>query len=271
MSEKKPRTEEYDPTDKFVDDADDMIWQEAADSALIENSTVEDYVKALTELKLTDNQRDMLRIHYAAPGHAVTARQLAIAIGYNSWTATNIHYGRLGRLLGEKLGLPSDAKLEAICTFHKAPGEEWQFIQRANLVSALELLGIVSGAHAPMQEELPAFEPLAEGAGYTVQVNAYERNDKARKAAIQHHGLSCGVCGFNFSEVYGPSAGNYIQVHHLVPLSSIKQAYQIDPANDLLPVCANCHAVIHLRNPPFTPSEVKAMLLGQQATPKLSS
>jgi 5-methylcytosine-specific restriction enzyme A len=158
-----------------------------------------------------------------------------------------------------------------ICSFHKAPGEEWQFIQRTNLVLALELLGIVSGAHAPMQEEIPAFESLAEGAAYTVQVNAYERNDKARKAAIQHHSLSCGVCGFKFAEVYGPDAENYIQVHHLVPLSSIKQTYQIDPVKDLLPVCANCHAVIHLRNPPFTPSEVRAMLTGQQASPNLSS
>lgn len=269
MTGEKPQG--YDPNDKFVGDADDMIWHEAADPALIENSTVADYAKALTELKLTDNQRDMLRIHYAAPGHAITARQLAVAMGYNSWTASNIHYGRLGRLVGEKLGLFPDTKLQAICSFHKAPGEEWQFIQRTNLVLALELLEIVSGAHAPMQEEIPAFESLAEGAAYTVQVNAYERNDKARKAAIQHHGLSCGVCGFKFAEVYGPDAENYIQVHHLVPLSSIKQTYQIDPVKDLLPVCANCHAVIHLRNPPFTPSEVKAMLSGQQASPKLSS
>jgi 5-methylcytosine-specific restriction protein A len=111
-----------------------------------------------------------------------------------------------------------------------------------------------------MQEEIPAVEPLAEGAAYTVQVNAYERNDKARTAAIQHHGVSCGVCGFKFADVYGPAAENYIQVHHLKPLASIKQEYRIDPTKDLLPVCANCHAVIHLRNPPFTPAEVKAML-----------
>lgn len=262
MTREKPR-KEYESTDKFVGDADDLTWYEVTPASEQDRFSAKDYAKALCELKLTKNQRAMLRIHYAAPGHTITARQLAVAMGYNSWRATNMHYGRLGRLVGEKLGLPPDTKLEAICAFHKAPGKEWEFIQRPNLVSALESLGIVSGAHAPMQEEVPAIEPLAEGAAYTVQVNAYERNDKARTAAIQHHGVNCGVCGFKFADVYGPAAENYIQVHHLRPLASIKQEYRIDPIQDLLPVCANCHAVIHLRNPPFTPAEVKAMLGGK--------
>lgn len=264
----KKKNRQYDPVDKFVGDADDLTWYEVAPSAPIDSLTADDYAKALGELKLTENQRGMLRIHYAAPGHTVTARQLAVAMGFNSWTATNIHYGHLGRLVGERLGLSPDTKLESICTFRKIPGDEWQFIQRPNLVAALERLSIVSGAHAPMQEEISAFEPLAEGAAYTVQVNAYERNDKARAAAIQHHGLSCGVCGFKFAEAYGEAAQDYIQVHHLVPLSSIKQAYHIDPIKDLLPVCANCHVVIHLRNPPFTPAEVRAMLSGKKVSPE---
>lgn len=270
MSEKK-KQEAYDPADKFVGGADDLTWYEVAPPSELERIPAEDYAKALSELKLTKNQRDMLRIHYAAPGHTITARQLAVAMGFNSWTATNIHYGRLGRLVGEKLGLAPDNKLEAICTFYKASGKEWEFIQRPNLVAALESLRIVWGAHAPMQEEIPAIEPLAEGAAYTVQVNAYERNDKARTAAIQHHGLSCGVCGFKFADVYGPAAESYIQIHHLKPLASIKQEYRIDPAKDLLPVCANCHAVIHLRNPPFTPAEVKAMLAVKARSPERST
>lgn len=146
----------YDPNDKLIGDADDLIWMEFESPSLIEQLTAEDYSKALTELKLTENQRDMLRIHYAAPAHVITARQLARAMGYNSWTTTNIHYGRLGRLVGEKLGLPPDTKLAALCAFHKAAGEEWEFIQHPSLVAALERLGIVSGDLAPMQEEMAA-------------------------------------------------------------------------------------------------------------------
>jgi len=71
--------------------------------------------------------------------------------------------------------------------------------------------------------------------------------------------------------VHGPAADSYIQVHHLKPLASIKQEYHIDATKDLLPVCANCHAVIHLRNPPFTPAEVKAMLAGKTGSPERST
>lgn len=261
----------YDPNDKFVGDADDLIWEEVESTSLISQLTAEDYSKALTELKLTENQRDMLRIHYAAPAHVITARQLARAMGYDKWYAINSHYGRLGRLVAEQLGLPPGTKLAALCAFHKAAGEEWEFIQRPSLVAALERLGIVSGDLAPMQEEIAAFEPLAEGAAYKVQVNAYERNAKARKAAIQHHGLNCGICGFSFADTYGRHAEKYIQVHHLVPLASIGQEYRIDPIKDLLPVCANCHAVIHLANPPFAPDEVRAMLSEWKASPEASS
>lgn len=114
MSKKRPQ-ETYDPADKFVGEADDLIWYEVAPPSELERISAEDYAKALSKLKLTENQRDMLRIHYAAPGHTITARQLAVAMGFNSWTATNIHYGRLGRLVGEKLGFAPDTKLEATC------------------------------------------------------------------------------------------------------------------------------------------------------------
>lgn len=71
--------------------------------------------------------------------------------------------------------------------------------------------------------------------------------------------------------MYGRRAEKYIQVHHLVPLASIGQEYRIDPIKDLLPVCANCHAVIHLTNPPFAPDEVRTMFSERKASPEASS
>ena len=54
----------------------------------------------------------------------------------------------------------------------------------------------------------------------------------------------------------------YVHVHHLKPLASIGREYVVNPVSDLLPVCANCHAVIHLRTPPYEISEVITMLQG---------
>ena len=34
----------------------------------------------------------------------------------------------------------------------------------------------------------------------------------------------------------------------------------LDPAQDLLPVCPNCHAMIHQRKPAYSVKEIKALL-----------
>jgi predicted HNH restriction endonuclease len=43
-------------------------------------------------------------------------------------------------------------------------------------------------------------------------------------------------------------------------LASIGKEYVVNPVKDLRPVCSNCHAVIHLRQPPYSIDEVKHML-----------
>ena len=77
---------------------------------------------------------------------------------------------------------------------------------------------------------------------------------------VEHYGARCIVCGFDFGASYGPVASGFIHVHHLVPLSEIAEAYAVDPIADLNPLCPNCHAVAHLRTPPYTIEEIKAFL-----------
>jgi hypothetical protein len=108
-----------------------------------------------------------------------------------------------------------------------------------------------------LPEEIDEDEVFVEGMAKVITVNAYERNPKARKQCIDHYGKRCIVCGFDFHEFYGSVGDGYIQVHHLKPLSEIREAYEIDPVVDLRPVCANCHTIIHRRNPPYTIEEVK--------------
>jgi hypothetical protein len=99
--------------------------------------------------------------------------------------------------------------------------------------------------------------------GYGEHVS-YERSRAAREACIRHHGQACVVCGFNFSEAY--SGISLVVVHHLRPLGTVRDSHQIDPKKDLIPVCANCHAVIHSRQEPYTPAEVRQMLIKAQGT-----
>lgn len=102
--------------------------------------------------------------------------------------------------------------------------------------------------NAPMPaipEEVCQPELYLEGALREVKVNAYERNAQAREACIRHHKAICAACKFDFAAVYGEIAKGLIHVHHIIPLSSIGQEYELDPINDLIPLCPNCHAVVH--------------------------
>ncbi len=106
-------------------------------------------------------------------------------------------------------------------------------------------------------DELDNPESLFEGIKKTVLVNSYERNPKARKKCIEHYGAQCVVCGFNFEKVYGNIGFGFIHVHHLTQLSDIGRGYEVDPIKDLRPVCPNCHAMLHQKNPSHTIDELR--------------
>lgn len=84
-----------------------------------------------------------------------------------------------------------------------------------------------------------------EGAVTRVEVNRYERSPEARRACIAHHGTSCAACGFSFEQKYGAIGRDFIHVHHVVPVSRLGSSYELDPISDLVPLCANCHAMAH--------------------------
>ncbi|MEL4454844.1 HNH endonuclease [Lutimonas vermicola] len=100
----------------------------------------------------------------------------------------------------------------------------------------------------------------SEGTKMTVLVNKYERNTKARDECIDHYGAFCSACEFDFSDEYGDIGKGFIHVHHIKPISEIGESYEVDPINDLIPVCPNCHAMIHKRKPPYSIKEIKGIL-----------
>lgn len=86
---------------------------------------------------------------------------------------------------------------------------------------------------------------LPEGAVMQVTINRFERNRSARERCIAAHGCRCAVCGIDFGQVYGEVGKGFIHVHHIVPLASIGKTYRLNPEKDLVPVCPNCHAMLH--------------------------
>ncbi|MBU3680073.1 MAG: hypothetical protein FGM32_10790 [Candidatus Kapabacteria bacterium] len=67
----------------------------------------------------------------------------------------------------------------------------------------------------------------------------------------------------NFEDVYGPIGRGFIHVHHRRPISAAGGSYSINPSTDLVPVCPNCHSMMHRRTPPYTVEELRGMMGGK--------
>ena len=112
---------------------------------------------------------------------------------------------------------------------------------------------------------IPDPTPAPEGERKRKTHFAAVRSVKLRKAAIQIHGRSCCVCGFNFDDAFGNGlAQGYIEIHHLNRISA--GVRNTDPATDLAPLCGNCHAMAdrltrHQLSAPGTINELRALLL----------
>lgn len=109
---------------------------------------------------------------------------------------------------------------------------------------------------APGEETLE-FAP--EGTVRRVPVNSYERDPRNKKMAIRLHGTACFGCGREMSTTYGQIAQGYIHIHHVVPLSALDAPRAPGP-RELVPLCPNCHAVVHLRNPPLTIDQLRQVI-----------
>jgi 5-methylcytosine-specific restriction protein A len=111
-------------------------------------------------------------------------------------------------------------------------------------------------------EALQLEETYIEGKLQSVLVNKHERNPNLRAAAIEIHGTRCQVCNFSFAETYGILGKDFIEVHHLYPVSSYQGEINVDPTKDMAVVCSNCHRMIH-RNPkhPLSLNELRQIVL----------
>lgn len=84
-----------------------------------------------------------------------------------------------------------------------------------------------------------------EGKKVVYYSETYERSKANREVAIQLHGLKCKACGFKFEDTYGRRGKGFIEIHHKNPLYINETEVRVNPRTDLVPVCSNCHRMIH--------------------------
>jgi 5-methylcytosine-specific restriction protein A len=111
-------------------------------------------------------------------------------------------------------------------------------------------------------------EIRTEGAKKSYKATRYERNPRNRLEAIRIHGTSCSVCGLNFGEKYGDWGEGFIEIHHINPLALEDIEQEVNPETDLVPVCANCHRMIHRHGKVLSIEEAKSILKRYELKPK---
>lgn len=94
-----------------------------------------------------------------------------------------------------------------------------------------------------------------EGTLISVLVNKFERDKEAIRDAKRFHGEICKGCNIDFKKTYGEDIKNIIEIHHKYPMSSGKR--NTNPETDLVPLCPNCHAVVHSQKELMTIEELQ--------------
>lgn len=99
-----------------------------------------------------------------------------------------------------------------------------------------------------------------EGERRDYNLSKVERSQKNRALCIAIHGYVCGVCDEKLTDKYGEIAEKFIHVHHLECIAHGGKKW-INPEKDLITVCPNCHSMLHRREPPLLPEELRKIIL----------
>lgn len=71
--------------------------------------------------------------------------------------------------------------------------------------------------------------------------------------------LNCEICGFNFEDIYGEIGEDFIEGHHIKPVSELKDGDETN-IKDIIMVCSNCHRMIHRRKPWLNKDDLKTLI-----------
>jgi len=111
-------------------------------------------------------------------------------------------------------------------------------------------------------------ETYTEGGSTKSTKESYRRNHEARTKCLDFYfkhneHYTCQICDFDFEEKYGEIGKHVIEVHHIeshAQKSKKRGVHEIDPRTDLIPVCPNCHKIIHRKEPPLEIDEVRNLI-----------
>lgn len=211
----------------------------------------------------------LFQILYGFENYEAPSSEIGVLMGFKAKKPqgpVNLQIGRYAKRISEKFKIDFTIRANQKFKFWdlyfngRDVGNKFYWKLKDEVREALEELELTDEFHFACEVAGASKMKLKEGALKRIQVNSYERNQKAREICINHWLPICSICEFDFQAVYGELGIGFIHVHHLKPIFEIGEEYEIDPINDLRPVCPNCHAMIHKKSPPFEINELKEIV-----------
>ncbi|MBO5948452.1 HNH endonuclease [bacterium] len=109
-------------------------------------------------------------------------------------------------------------------------------------------------------------DEISEGKLVTTVTKTRKRSAKLREYAFDYYSkiglIKCAACDFDFEERYGEYGRNYIEFHHVKPISVYEENGKItnleEARKNLIPLCSNCHKILHRNN--ITVEQLKEVL-----------
>lgn len=98
-----------------------------------------------------------------------------------------------------------------------------------------------------------------EGQAYRKEATFRRRNRALIQAKKANSDYCCEVCTFNFERTYGSIGREYIIAHHIEPLFK-RSSQSKTELKDIALLCGNCHAIVHTKNPPLSPEQLRKLL-----------
>ena len=103
--------------------------------------------------------------------------------------------------------------------------------------------------------------PRRQTARYIRTRSQHLRNEALRY--YTHSGrILCHACSFDYSLAYPEIGHGYIEIHHLKPIVELQgQTFSMEQAlENVRPLCANCHRIVHRRRPPIPVDKIQEIL-----------
>lgn len=121
-----------------------------------------------------------------------------------------------------------------------------------------------------LAQQHPAYDDYGDDAEFPEGIEVErrhklrERNQAVIKAAkdsfrTKYGSLYCQICKFDFKSIYGEIGNDYIEGHHVIPVSKLTGMTKTRVA-DIALVCSNCHRMLHRRRPWLELAELKKIL-----------